>query len=214
MTELAGGSRQSVLKIFDYVDVLFSLFMVCMLLRLWIWPQHSDVETIIFISALVMFEFVMVHSGTFMALIPPRYSLLVLVPFYGLFAWVFSMMAGNGGTIMAIYFLAVLSRMRFAFFTSDKGLKARVFKASCIRGLIYLFLLFPFAIFIGDLLPELGLTRPFLLQAGYYTAKGGLDFFLSPPHVAVAFGVLYYSALTYLDFWLVRNPEKLRKTFW
>lgn len=211
MTDDAACRRLPALRILDYLDVLFSLFMVCLLLRLWIWPQHSDVESIAFIGTLLGFEFIMVHSGVFMSFVPMRYSLLFFFPAYGLFAWAFSAMAEDGGTIMFIYLLAVFNRMRFAFFTSDSSLKVRTFKAAFIRGFVYFFTVMPTAFFLCYLFPRLGLTKAFLAESGYYETGGGGFLFDQGPHVTMGFGVLYYCALACFDFWLARHPKKLRE---
>jgi len=203
-TEETSSNSKSWFHIFDYTDVLISLFMAGWCLRIWMFPKLEDAEDMYRLSALLAFEFIMLHSGTFMAFVKPKWSLLVFVPAYGLFAWAFTFAVGDS-FIMWIYLLAVFNRMRFAFINKDNGLRNRMFKSSFISGFIYVIIL-GITLFLSDYLPAFGLTEDFLEQAN---PKDMI--FLGGPVFVMGFGLIYYTVLAIFEFWLARNPEKLTK---
>ncbi|WP_335966758.1 hypothetical protein [Galbibacter sp. PAP.153] len=186
---------------FEYAGILMNTFIVYQFLQLWFFPQLNQAEKIYSMSSLMAFEFVLVHSGVFMALMPKKWSLIVFVPFYGLFAYAFNKSMPNN-VILITYMFVILNRMRFAFFNVDKKLKDRTILFSIIALIAYFVLLFIVA-FSSKILPPFGLTNEFLNTSGYNELKnssggsGGL--FLDAPQTGLLMGVLYYSVLTIIE---------------
>jgi len=177
--------------------------------RFWIAPDAGNTDRLQTLAAIMALEFIMVHSGVFMAVMPRKISLFLLVPFYGLFAWAMSS-AVPGNTILWIYFGVVLLRMRFAFSEPDSPEKNAAIFISCLAVIVYFVLVFIFA-FGSHFIPQLGLTESFLIDSGYRAqiTSGGL--FIDSPHVPLAMGVVYFAVLALIEIGvsrLFRQPDK------
>lgn len=203
-------NKQSVVRtlphMLDYTDVMLNLFMAGWFLRLWIAPQLEDADDIYSLSVLLAFEVLMLHSGTFMAFFPPKWSIFIFIPAYGLFAWAYSYTLEDN-FILWIYLFVVLNRMRFAFFNKDIGLRLRTMKSSFISTFIYVIVL-GLTLLVSDYLPEFGLTEAFLEEANPKDS-----FFLDGPVFVMAFGAFFYICLAIFNFWVSRNPEMLEGDF-
>ena len=186
---------------FEYAGILMNVFIVYQLLQLWVFPQPTQAEKIYSMSSLMAFEFVLVHSGVFMALMPKKWSLIIFVPFYGLFAYAFNKSMPNN-VILITYMFVVLNRMRFAFFNVDKKFKDRTILFSIIALIVYFILIFVVA-FSSEILPPFGLTNEFLNLSGYNKLKSNLGgsggLFLDAPQTGLCLGILYYSILAITD---------------
>jgi len=112
-------------KPFEYAGIFMSLLIAYQFLMVWLSPDASDSSKISSMAGLMAFEFVMVHSGVFMAVMPKKISLFILIPFYGLFALAFTASIGNTD-ILIIYLIVVFNRMRFAFSDVSSHIKNRM----------------------------------------------------------------------------------------
>jgi len=70
----------------DWIGIFTYIGLIAALFWFWLHPSGTAAERINTIEIMFIFEFLMVHSGTMMAVMPRRLSLFVLIPFYGLFA--------------------------------------------------------------------------------------------------------------------------------
>ena len=195
---------------FEYAGILMNVFIVYQLLQLWVFPQPTQAEKIYSMSSLMAFEFVLVHSGVFMALMPKKWSLIIFVPFYGLFAYAFNKSMPNN-VILITYMFVVLNRMRFAFFNVDKKFKDRTILFSIIALIVYFILIFVVA-FSSEILPPFGLTNEFLNLSGYNKLKSNLGgsggLFLDAPQTGLCLGILYYSILAIIEGKLISYKGK------
>jgi len=91
-----------------YVVLVFEM------LRLWLSPDAMQIDRLNTLAVMMGFEFIMIHSGVFMSVMPRKISLFFLIPFYSTFAFAMNTMV-SGNTILWLYFGVVLLRMRFAF---------------------------------------------------------------------------------------------------
>lgn len=145
---------------FSFVEYAFQAYYATVFLMVWMHPNEHDVSMINDLAVLMAFEFIMVHSGVFMAVMPKKISLFVFFPMYGLFALAFHNSVINAN-ILYIYLLAVLNRMRFAFSDVSPEVRAAQIGKSAVKAMFYFFLIF--AVCIGnDLIPKFGLTDEFL----------------------------------------------------
>lgn len=197
---------------FGFVDFIMMAFMSYQYFKLWMMPGIGDAEKIFQMAGLMGFEFIMVHSGVFMAVMPRKLSLFLFVPVYGLFAWAFNSIIGGGNLVVYIYMFAVFNRMRFAFFNVDENLKNKQVGRSALAAMIYFFLLFGVA-FGSSVLPEFGLNDANLTRIGYDEAKTHGGLLLDEPQTAICAGAIYYlllalNALPAKWFW---NEAKLKK---
>lgn len=197
---------------FEFIDFIMMTFMSYQYFKLWMMPEMGDADKIFQMAGLMGFEFIMVHSGVFMAVMPRKLSLLFFVPVYGLFAWAFNSIIGGGNIVAYIYMFAVFNRMRFAFFNVDETLRNKQMGRSVYACMTYFFLLM--GVSIGSsFLPELGLNDANLTRIGYDEAKTHGGLLLDEPQTAICVGAMYYFflaiyALPAKWFW---NEEKLNK---
>lgn len=188
---------------FNYLSVLLNLALAYVYLKLWVAPQPDEVDRIFYMAILMGFEFIMVHSGVFMAAMPLKISILVFVPVYALFALAFTSMVGDF-SILWLYLIVVLNRMRFAFFNTDKETKIQLMGISALAAMIYFLLLIIVAV-ASPLIPKLGLSDAFLQYANYSEAKKHGGLLTDEPQVAMCFGTMYYTLLAVTDYLIARS---------
>ena len=196
-------------KPFEYAGIIMKLIIAYQFSVIWFQPEASDVSKISSMAILMVFEFIMVHSGVFMAVMPKRLSLFLLVPFYGLFAWGFSS-AMEGNDILIIYLLVVLNRMRFAFSEVDIQIRSRAILFSISAAILYFILIF-ITLFSNGVFGELGLTQEFLNSSGYFETLTASGEFMERPHTAISFGFFYYCFLAVVET-LLLTTKKINMT--
>ncbi|MFS4492879.1 hypothetical protein [Maribacter sp. 2308TA10-17] len=190
---------------FEYGSILMNVFIAFQFFILWKQPQLSDIDKIATLSALMLFEFVMVHSGVFMAVMPKKMSLFILIPFYGVFAWAFNSMVSDN-LILIAYALVILNRMRFAFSDVSKEVRSRTILKSVLSAMIYFFLFFP-AVLAASHIPKLGLDEIFIQSSGYGISNNIEGIFTEFPHAAMAFGLAYYCSLAIMESQFLRRKH-------
>ena len=190
-------------KPFKYASILMHLILAYQYLSLWLYPEFTDAHKILSMSVLMSFEFVMVHSGVFMAVMPKKITLFFLIPIYGLFAWAFTASLGNM-SIVYIYLVVVFNRMRFAFSDVSPQMISKVFTMSVVAVAIY-FCLFFLILFSNGVFGELGLTEDFLNSISYFENLNAEGEFIEKPHIAISFGFFYYCLLVLFEVFLSRN---------
>ncbi|MBP6575985.1 MAG: hypothetical protein KA796_04750 [Chryseobacterium sp.] len=198
MKKTKSNSSNSILETIEpsflFADFLMMGFMAFKYYILWSNPQTGDAANIFQMAGLMGFEFVMIHSGVFMAIMPKWLSLLVFAPLYGLFAWAFNKIIGGDNLVAYIYMIAVFNRMRFAFFNVSEEMKQKQVGRSVFAAMFYFFLVF--GVVLGtSLIPELGLSPENLEKIGYTEAKTHGGLFLDEPKTAICLGTIYYLGL-------------------
>lgn len=177
----------------NWLNIALYGWLIYEMLSLWLAPESSDALRVLTLAVMMGMEFIMGHSGVFMAVLRRSWSMILLVPIYGLFAWGFSNYV-PGNEMMWIYFGVIAMRMRFAF---SKPTEAQINKnilMSISTVMTYFFLIFIFA-FNAERLPAFGLTTEFLTASGYHDLHDSGGIFIDTPHVALAMGVVYFSFL-------------------
>jgi len=200
-----------ILWVTGWVNVILYGLLVREMWHLWHAPIVEDVPRIATLSLLMGFEFILVHSGVFMSGFDRKVTLLILVPFYGVFALIMnSLLPGNA--VLYLYMAIVFVRMRFAITNKSKKQMQQALGMSVIAVTIYFFLMMGFT-FGSGLIPENGLTSTFLQASGYrdYTSStGGL--WIDEPKIPLAMGVTYFSLLIMVDLLFYGYfPWKFRK---
>jgi hypothetical protein len=197
---------------FAYSGVIMNIALAVQAYMLWIHPTINDADKIYTIAILMAFEFFMIHSGVFMAAFPKKVSLYIFFPLYGLFALAINTMA-DGNAVLYLYLIVVFQRMRFAFSDVNKGLKNRAVAFSTYAVFIWMFTL-GIIMFNKNNLPLNALTEDFLTLSGYRN-KHSIGAFTDNPHIAMAFGIIYYLLLALTEFNLTRafikHPERFEK---
>lgn len=206
------SQKKSILEKFEpqleLGNFVMLMYMCYQYAKLWIAPEVGDSETIFQMAGLMGFEFVMIHSGVFMAVMPKKISLFIFVPFYGLFALAFNQIIGGENLVFKIYLVVVFHRMRFAFFNASEELKNNQIAFSAIAAMAYFFLLI--AVCIGNtLVPAFGLSAENLSHIGYDSAKTHGGILLDNPETAMCLGTSYYLLLALYVF-----PYKINFRKW
>jgi len=152
------------------------------------------------------FEFILVHSGVFMAAMPRKISLLVLVPFYGLFALAMNALI-PGNAILWLYLSVILTRMRFAFSeTSDAAKEANII-FSVVSVMTYFFMMILFAV-LNEVIPRFGITESYLKSIDYSSLHDSGGIFIDMPNVPITMGVLYFTILAFYEWRIyIRKPQ-------
>lgn len=195
---------------FIYAGVVFNLIIAYRFYALWASPGLDQSNQITNMATLIAFEFIMIHSGVFMAVFPKKVSLFLFFPFYGLFAVAFAAAIDDWHIIMFTYLFAVFNRMRFAFADVPRAIKFRNITISVFAAVIYFILIFVVA-FNAENIPALGLTNDYLEASGYISnlETGGL--FFDSPQTAMALGVLYYVTLGLVELLIVWAQKQQNK---
>ncbi len=193
---------------FEYAGILMNLVIAYQFYAIWTAPTTNEASKIFTLGTLMAFEFILVHSGVFMAVMPKKISLFVLFPIYGLFALCFNYFITDN-TILFVYLAVIFNRMRFAFSDVSKAIKQRAIFTSVFAAAGYFFLIMA-VVFLSNHIPELGLTPDFLQLAGYDEVKGDSGgVFIDTPHIAICFGMLYYGMLAIIEALLLRSTERM-----
>ena len=214
------------ISIFSLIGVGLNIVLIYTFLRLWICPQVSDLEMIINLTVLMIFEFVMVHSGVFMSILGRSWKgWLFFIVFYGLFALAFNAIV-SGNQIIVLYGAVVLNRMLPNILRKpekneivisglfDKNVKktgdlepSKELMMSALYAMIYFFLLL-IIVFCSSYVPQFGLTKEFLEAANYSKLNTIGGDFSDKPYVFMCFGVLYYLMLTLIDVAMIKHNVK------
>ena len=184
----------------EYVEVAQTALIACQYLYLWLFAGPDDAYKVYSLAILMAFEFVMVHSGLFMAAMPLKASIRLFIPLYGLFAFAFGHSMREGDyTIIILYLATVLNRMRFAFFNVSKSVKQRVVRQSMIALAVY-FVLTVSVVCAESVIPSFSLGAAFSESASYTREVRAGGLFVEKPYVPICLGFLYYSVLSFFNF--------------
>ena len=185
------------ISVFSLLGAIMNGWLAYIFLSLWLRPQASDVEMINNLTILVIFEFVLVHSGVFMSILGRSWKGWAgFIVFYGIFALAFNAMV-NDNQILIIYGIVVLNRMLPVILSSKKTDKAQGLLMSFVYATIYLVLLF--SVILGSsYIPQFGLTEAFLGSADFSVINLEGGGFFEAPHIIMCFGVLYYLILMFV----------------
>jgi len=180
-----------------WIGIGVYIALILQMLRVWIAPQADDIELILTLAVMMGFEFIMVHSGIFMAVMPRKLSLFLFIPFCGIFALTMNALLPNN-YILWLYGSIIFTRIRFAFSNPDQETINRSISMSIKAAILYFVLIMSFS-FGSGLIPEFGLTQDFLTQSGYWdiVKTGGL--FPEKPYVPIAIGVVYFSLIALIE---------------
>ena len=182
------------LKLSNWIGIAIYGWIIVEMFQLWHHPGPDDAARILTLATIMAFEFVLVHSGVFMAVMPKKISLLVFIPFYGVFALAMNAMT-PGNTILWLYLGIIAVRMRFAFSNPTEEAKGKNMTMSVAAVMTYFVLIFVFA-FGANIIPDLGLTAEYLESSGFQTLRNGATgIFIESPQVPLAMGIVYFTLI-------------------
>ena len=185
-------------SLFSLLGVIMYGWLFYTFLSLWLHPQASDAEMIYSLTILILFEFILVHSGVFMSTLGRSWKgWLGFIFLYGLFALSFNALV-SGNQIIILYGAVVLNRMLPGLLSSEKADKERGLMLSAVYAIIYFALLF--SVILGaSYIPRCGLTEAFLTSVDYLSINQAGGDFAGAPHVFMCFGTLYYLILMFVE---------------
>ena len=191
---------------FELFGLLLSIAMCLLCLALWICPTAFSADTIVSTRALLAFEFIVLHSATFMML-----SKWVFVPMYFLFAYTFNMSSPDNA-IMITYLVIVLNKMRYIFMKNGEELEGINVAKSIYQFFLNYFPLILMFVLLGVIgfIPELGMSQAVLKNM---EVKRVGD--VAHPTM-MAFGFFYYLRAIYLDKKIsdrFKNRKRLQDVF-
>lgn len=186
-----------IFKLWGWIGVALYLALAVQMGHLLGSPGPHDGEVILTFGVLMGFEFILIHSGVFMAVMPRLLGFLIFVPLYGVFAFAMNSLV-SGNAILWLYLGVVLTRMRFAFSNPSPEAKNSNVLFSCAAAITYFVLIFIFVIFSASL-PRFGITDAYLDSIGYSNLHDSGGIFIDLPHVPLAMGVVYFSILAFYD---------------
>ena len=185
-------------SIFSFISLLFNIIMLCKFLSLWMFPQEGDIELIINLIVLLIFEFFMIHSRLFINIIVGRsWVWLKGVLFFGSFVGVYYSVVSDN-FILIIYCSMVLNRTLSGILNREKTNIEKEFDIANIYTGMYIVLLVGVAVVCSSVIPTFGLTIDFLNAENHILRKADYGPFYMP-HVAMCFGFLYYLILAFIE---------------
>ncbi len=195
-----------IFKIWSWLGVALYLALAFQMGRLLMSPGADDGEIILTFGVMMGFEFILVHSGVFMAVMPRWLSLTFFVPFYGVFAFAMNAII-PGNAVLWLYLSVILTRMRFAFSKPSAEAKNANVLFSCAAVMTYFILVFVFA-FSSGILPRFGITDAYLQSVNYSDLHDSGGIFIDLPHVPLTMGVVYFSILAFYEWGIYLRPRR------
>lgn len=184
----------SVIRAFSkIINYGFSIFYVGFIISVWFFPENYSVEIIYNLTLILIFEFILVHSGVFMSVFKNFFVILGFALVYGLFALAINMsVLGDSPVILYLYSATVVNRMLFGLTSRTDQERQENMGYSALMAMNFMFSIFT-ALLLSWMVPYGGLTPAYLESIHYLDSIGTGGEFPEKPHVAFAFGVLYFS---------------------
>lgn len=187
----------SIWRIFAWTNLAIYAALVFEMWQLWTVPTPEDLPRVTTLALLMGFEFLLVHSAVFIAVMPRKTSVFFLLPVYGVVALALNSGAENN-VILYLYLGLLVTRLRFLFGDTDAQHRSRVLKTSIIAGFLYLFSVAVIA-FGETSLPEKGLNKEFLTSNNYYESLNVQGIFTENPHLPLIMGIIYFTLMIGLE---------------
>lgn len=174
------------------IGVGFSLFYVGFILSVWFFPEYYDVALIYNLTLILIFEFILVHSGVFMSITRNIKVLIFFALLYGLFAFAINFaVLGDSPLILYLYSFTVLNRMIYGLSSRTDKERQENMGYSVLMAMNFMFCIC-LVLMMSWLVPYGGLTPEYLNAIDYYNLIPSGGEFPEKPHIAFAFGVLYF----------------------
>jgi len=188
----------SKISIFSLLGVIMNGWLAYLFLSLWLYPQASDIELIYSLTILILFEFILVHSGVFMSVLGRSWiGWLFFIFIYGIFAFAYNTFI-SGNQIIILYGAVVLNRMLQGILSRRGADKEQGLMMAAIYAITWFGLLI--MVVVGSsYIPRYGLTEVFVNSTNYTTINQAGGDFKGDPHIFMCFGVLYYLILMFVE---------------
>ena len=191
-----------------YLELIQYLLFSIIYLVAWVSPSQFSPEFIHSLEIILVFEFVLVHSGLFMSL--GIYSVLIFFPFYFLFAWAFNHILADN-TIMYIYLLTIFNRLLMGIEVSKRKNNNPAIRAF-YRCFATYFPILIGTIALSKLLPDFGLTVDIqneIKESMAIKSKGDITL-----KMLISCGFFYYLLLIFWELYFNdKNKESVNLLF-
>ncbi len=174
----------------------------------WVNPSTFSPEFILTLVLLIVFEFVMVHSGLFMSL--GKYAPLVFLPFYSIFAFAFNVIVPDN-TILYLYTFTIINRLLLGFNINNRKGDHPMIRAF-FRCFVSYFPVFIGSILFSSIIPDFGLTtemQSFINDSADHKSQGNITM-----KMMITCGFFYYLMLPFWEMYISRkNKEAINILF-
>lgn len=190
-------------KNFDKILLFFTAF-YCF--RVWLFPSSDDIDLIHQISSFVRIELIVVF-GVIFTFNQQKIGAFLLLLFF--IYEVYSELASNGVfTALLIYGLIILNRIYFIFLKIPEEIHLKETILAMNRAKLYLILMGLWTTLGYLFVPEMGLNRTFLKEAGYFTKEAIVKSQTESPHIAITLNAVYFLVLGFSNFSFVKKRQE------
>lgn len=190
----------------ELVDHGLTIFYIGFLLSLWFFPDRSGVEVVYNMVLILLFEFILVHMGTMMAVLQRGFFFVFVAAILGGVAYIFHTTQINSSAILYIYAATLINRIIIG---RQQGSQFDNFNAfdEGVAKLRHYVACFIIAVFLTHYLPQGGLTEQYLEENNYYGMLK-MTGMTENPLIIIQFGVLYYSTSLLWVLWRFLKRHK------
>lgn len=194
------------IRYFKYFDKILLFFTAFYCLRVWLFPSFEDIDLIHQISSFVYIELIVVFGVVF-TFNQQKIGAFLLLLFF--IYEVYSELTSNGVlTALLIYGLIILNRIYFIFLKipEETHLKEAVLAMNRVK--LYLILMGLWTTLGHLFVPEVGLNKAFLKEAGYFTKEAIVKSQTESPHIAITLNVVYFLVLGFSSFSFAKKRQE------
>lgn len=184
--------QRKVSALFTLFDYSTQFLYIAFIITAWWYPELFKVQTIYNLTVIFIFEFVLVHSGLFMAVLARTKLIFLFIPAYAVFAFMFnSFVMGDENIILWLYAVIIANRLIGSYQIKSRNAWNRNIRDSAYMTINFLFCIFLIAI-IRFIVPYGGLTPEYLDEVNYLRLIPSHSEYFNAPHVGMALGTLLY----------------------
>jgi len=186
------------ISVFSIIGLVFNFFMIYKFMSVWMHPQAGDLELILNLIILMLFEFWMINTGLLVSITAGRSwkHWLMAVAFFSVYAFAYNT-AVSDNFIFIIHCSIVVNRTLAALMNKDKTDVEKELKIAGFNFSLYMLLIIALLV-CSAIIPKFGLTKDYLISENYNFNPKSDDLF-NMPHVAMCFGALYYLILNFVE---------------
>lgn len=188
------------------VDHSLTVFYIGFLLSLWFSPDWAGVAVVYNMVLILLFEFILVHMGTMMAVLQRGFFFVFVAAILGGVAYIFHTTQINSSAILYIYAATLINRIIIGRQQANEFDNFNAFDEG-IAKLRHYVACFVITMFLTHYLPQGGLTEQYLEANGYYSMLK-MTGMTEKPLMIIQFGVLYYSTSLLWVLWRFLKPNK------
>ncbi|MGA3698287.1 hypothetical protein ACPAVH_20730 [Enterobacteriaceae bacterium TYF_5] len=185
--------QRKISALFSWFDYFTQFFYIAFIITAWCYPALFSVQTIYNLTVIFIFEFILVHSGLFMAVLARTKLIFVLIPVYSVFAFMInSFVMGDENIVLWLYAVIVANRLIGSYQAKSREAWNKNVLNSAYMTLNFLFCIFLIAM-IRFIVPYGGLTPEYLDKVNYLNLIASHSEYFNAPHVGMALGTLLYT---------------------